>query len=464
MTKVLIVRLADTIIWPLAGELAALLYFGQWLGNDNVLQTLVYLSPLMCWLASPVSGQYRSNWDEEGIIVICRRVLIGSIATSGCGIIFVYVLHQSHGLSRMWWGITLLLAFLMSSLTRVLVLALESRAGIQRHGKYTHNGKLRRVAILGCSRVASALIQQVMNDPGTGYRIEALLCDLAEADIHATEGVSKLQTLEQFETFIYRNHIREVWLIPDAERPYDWSEAIACLENTAATLRWFPVMPSYLTQKFELCAGTPSFELNAAAIDSDGRLQKAIFDRLFSMAILLALSPLLLAIAIAVKLSSPGPVIFKQLRHGVGGKFFSCLKFRTMMLHQERNTVTQATANDSRTTRVGRFLRKTSLDELPQFINVLRGDMSVVGPRPHAVEHNNYFSHEIKRYMSRHKVKPGITGWAQINGCRGETDTLEKMHRRVDFDIYYIRNWSFWLDIKIIFRTAFRGWFGKHVY
>jgi putative colanic acid biosynthesis UDP-glucose lipid carrier transferase len=176
------------------------------------------------------------------------------------------------------------------------------------------------------------------------------------------------------------------------------------------------------------------------------------------------LSPLLAFIAVMVKISSPGPVLFRQLRQGVSGKPFHCLKFRTMVMHFEKGTITQATAQDSRITPIGRLLRKTSMDELPQFINVLLGNMSVVGPRPHALQHNEYYSKQVGRYMQRHMTKPGITGWAQINGYRGETDTLNKMAKRVEFDIYYMNNWSFWLDLKIIFWTAFRGWTGKNAY
>jgi putative colanic acid biosynthesis UDP-glucose lipid carrier transferase len=466
----MIFRFTDALVWLLAGELAALLLFGSLLHDSNlnacgnVYHILAYIFPVMSWLASPVSGQYRSGWYDEGILQIFSRILIGALVTSGCGIIFVFLIHQSHELSRAWLGITLLLVFLLNSLVRVLVLALESRTGRWRQGRQRHNGKLRRVAVLGCGRRASRLVQDVMSNPDAGYRIEAVLCGCADTHSHAMSGVCMMQTIEQFEAFIYRHPIREVWLLPDADDNLMWDEAIARLENTAAELCWFPVMPAYVTQKYALRAGVISFDLNSAAIDSDGVLHKKIFDYLFSMAALLALSPLLIIIALAVKLSSPGPILFRQLRHGIGGKSFACLKFRTMTVHQEDGTVTQATMNDPRMTRVGRFLRNTSLDELPQFINVLMGDMSVVGPRPHAVEHNDYYSKEIRRYMSRHKVKPGITGWAQINGCRGRTDTLEKMLRRVELDLDYIRNWSFWRDIKIVLWTAFRGWTGKNVY
>jgi len=173
---------------------------------------------------------------------------------------------------------------------------------------------------------------------------------------------------------------------------------------------------------------------------------------------------LLLLIAIGVKLSSPGPVIFKQRRHGVNGKPMKIYKFRSMVVHEETASISQATKQDIRITPFGSFLRRSSLDELPQFFNVLQGRMSIVGPRPHAVAHNEEFKELIDSYMRRHQVKPGITGWAQINGFRGETDTLEKMEMRIEADLYYINNWSIWFDLKIIFLTVFKGFFGKNAY
>lgn len=168
---------------------------------------------------------------------------------------------------------------------------------------------------------------------------------------------------------------------------------------------------------------------------------------------------------LAIALTSKGPVLFKQYRTGINGKRFKVYKFRSMVVHQESSgQVTQACKNDERVTKVGAFLRRTSLDELPQFFNVLQGRMSIVGPRPHALMHNEYYKDLVESYMQRHKVKPGITGWAQVNGYRGQTDTLEKMQKRVEFDLWYIDNWSLGLDLKIILWTVFRGFINKNAY
>ena len=174
---------------------------------------------------------------------------------------------------------------------------------------------------------------------------------------------------------------------------------------------------------------------------------------------LVILAPLLLTVAVLIKLGSPGTAIFRQMRRGFNGKPFEIWKFRTMTVSENGETVTQATKGDARVTKIGRFLRMTSIDELPQLWNVLRGDMSLVGPRPHALAHDNYYDELISNYIYRHHMKPGLTGWAQVNGFRGETPTIDLMEKRVEYDVWYVSNWSIWLDLKIMARTAV----GRHV-
>jgi len=182
-------------------------------------------------------------------------------------------------------------------------------------------------------------------------------------------------------------------------------------------------------------------------------LVKRLEDYVLASLILVFIAPLLIAIGIGVKLSSPGPVLFKQRRYGVDGRKIVVYKFRTMTVVEDGDVIKQATKDDQRITAFGGFLRRTSLDELPQFINVLQGRMSVVGPRPHAVAHNELYRKLIRSYMIRHKVRPGITGLAQVNGYRGETDTVEKMTARIEYDLAYLRNWSLVLDLQVILKT-----------
>ncbi|HIG8681784.1 TPA: undecaprenyl-phosphate glucose phosphotransferase, partial [Klebsiella pneumoniae] len=218
-----------------------------------------------------------------------------------------------------------------------------------------------------------------------------------------------------------------------------------------------------LQSRTEEVNGIPVVPIFETPLNGINMVLKRLEDIILSVVILTLISPILIIISLCVKLTSPGPIIFKQTRYGMDGKPIKVWKFRTMVV-MENDNVTQATKNDVRVTKVGRFLRRTSLDELPQFFNVLFGGMSIVGPRPHAVIHNEQYRSLIEGYMLRHKVKPGITGWAQINGWRGETDTLEKMEKRVEYDLEYIREWSIWLDIRIIFLTIFKGFIGKAAY
>jgi putative colanic acid biosynthesis UDP-glucose lipid carrier transferase len=200
--------------------------------------------------------------------------------------------------------------------------------------------------------------------------------------------------------------------------------------------------------------GIPVVGICETPFDGTAGVAKRWFDVVVSTAALVFLAPLLVLIALIIKLTSPGPVIFKQRRYGLDGREITVWKFRSMRVQEDGDVVTQARKDDDRITPIGRFIRKTSIDELPQFFNVLQGSMSVVGPRPHAVAHNETYRKLIKGYMMRHKVRPGITGWAQVNGARGETATLEKMAQRIDLDLYYLRNWSLKLDLYIVWRTV----------
>jgi len=210
--------------------------------------------------------------------------------------------------------------------------------------------------------------------------------------------------------------------------------------------------------------GVPVVGICETPFTGTNELLKRVSDVVLASLILLILLPLLLPIALGVKLSSPGPVIFKQRRNGLDGEEIWIYKFRSMTTQDNGHTMAQATKHDARVTPFGAFLRRTSLDELPQFFNVLQGRMSVVGPRPHAVAHNEMYRKLISAYMVRHKVKPGITGWAQVNGLRGETDTTEKMAARVEFDLEYLRNWSLGLDLQIIVRTVRVAFFDRNAY
>jgi len=207
-----------------------------------------------------------------------------------------------------------------------------------------------------------------------------------------------------------------------------------------------------------------AIELQRPPLTTYERVFKRTIDILSASCGLLLFSSLLILVAVAIKIDSPGPIFFRQTRHGFNGKRFMIFKFRSMSVLEDGQAIKQATVNDSRVTRVGAFIRRASIDEIPQLINVLRGEMSMVGPRPHAAAHDDFFLKKIEEYAFRHHVKPGITGWAQVNGCRGETETLEKMQRRVEHDLWYINNWSLGLDISIMLRTLGEVIRGENAY
>jgi putative colanic acid biosynthesis UDP-glucose lipid carrier transferase len=228
------------------------------------------------------------------------------------------------------------------------------------------------------------------------------------------------------------------------------------LEDTTASVYFLPDIYIFdlMQARFDNVGGMPVIAIRESPFTGYNSMIKRGSDIVLGLLIQILLLPLMLLIAIAVKLTSKGPVIFRQRRYGLYGEEIVVYKFRSMTVGEDGDTVVQATRNDQRVTRVGAFLRRSSLDELPQFFNVLQGRMSIVGPRPHAVVHNEQYRKLIKGYMLRHKVKPGITGWAQVNGLRGETETLDKMEARIHFDLDYLRNWSLWLDLWIIIRTV----------
>ena len=242
----------------------------------------------------------------------------------------------------------------------------------------------------------------------------------------------------------------------------DWNE-LPMLQKLSQHLRMVPqpirLLPDFpiadlVCRPFLPVSGTVAIEIQRPPLTMFERVQKRCLDIGLASFSLLMLAPLMITAAILVKLDTPGPVIFRQSRRGFNGKPFQIWKFRSMTVTENGTTLTQATKEDKRVTRVGRFLRQTSIDELPQLWNVLRGEMSLVGPRPHALAHDNYYDQLISKYVYRHHMKPGLTGWAQANGFRGETPTIDLMEKRIEYDVWYVSNWSIWLDIRIIFRTA----------
>lgn len=381
---------------------------------------------------------------------ILRSSTVWIIAFLLTALIAQTLIPRSIGFSlrELWlWG---MLAFVGLLLWRVMIrrlLSLFRGTGLNR----------RRVAIAPASALGHEVGQTILAMPQAGMKIIGWFDDRDPQGMRASEvpGDQILGDLEELVAQAKEGRFDRVYLAFPLAATERVKLLIQRLSDTTVSVY---IIPDFFT--FNLLnsrmlnlgrfAAISVFELPYN--ETDWYLKRG-FDVAFSLAFLAVAGIPMLAIAAAVKLTSPGPAIFKQQRYGIDGKPIEVWKFRSMTAMDNGAKVEQAKKGDARITPLGAFLRKTSLDEFPQFINVLQGTMSVVGPRPHAIAHNEEYRRKIHGYMLRHKVKPGITGWAQVNGWRGETETLDKMEKRIDFDLDYIRNWSIWLDLRISFLT-----------
>ncbi|KJV05824.1 undecaprenyl-phosphate glucose phosphotransferase [Methylocucumis oryzae] len=321
----------------------------------------------------------------------------------------------------------------------------------------------RQVALVGMTKIAKEVETILNNEPGLGMRVSGYYDSRRpksdqDPDRIPLSDVNYCGDYAQLYKDANEDKIDIVYITLPMKAEHRIKEVLDMLSDTTLTVYFVPDLFLFdlLRAQWRSLQGIPVISIYDTPFYGIDGMLKRIFDIVVSLLILtLILVPMLL-IALLIKLDSRGPVIFKQRRYGFNGEKIVVWKFRSMKVCQDGENVPQAQRNDSRVTRLGHFLRKTSLDELPQFINVLQGRMSIVGPRPHAITHNEFYRKQIKGYMLRHKVKPGITGWAQINGYRGETETLDKMEGRIKLDLEYIRNWSILLDIKIILLTAIK--------
>ena len=317
------------------------------------------------------------------------------------------------------------------------------------------------VIVFGDSDKAFKIFADLKKSEWIGFNPIGIYSFKEKFDQFTFDG-SFLEALQVIES----QDVNKVYIVINQENIHQVDQLLKLLSDTTCSTVIVPELFSYdfLYSRVEDINGIPIIPIIDTRINGINIFLKRVEDIFFATSILLLISPILLVISIAIKLNSKGPIFFKQIRYGLNGKPILVYKFRTMSVMENGPEVKQAVKNDPRVTRVGGFLRKTSLDELPQFLNVILGNMSVVGPRPHAVAHNEEYRKLISGYMLRHKVKPGITGLAQIRGWRGETDTLNKMEKRIDCDLEYIRTWSLLLDIKIIFLTIFKGFINKAAY
>ena len=316
-------------------------------------------------------------------------------------------------------------------------------------------GPSQRAIIVGMNEQGAALASRIREAPYS--RIE-LLGFVDGRDPQRLDSLGKnklLGKLDELAGIVQENHVQMIYLsLPMASQPRIL-QLLDDLKDTTASIYFVPDM--FFTDLIQghtgAVCGLPVISVCETPFRGADGVLKRVSDMVLSLLILVLILPLLVVVAVAVKLTSPGPVIFKQRRYGLDGEEILVYKFRSMTVTEDGGEIRQAQKSDARVTPLGAFMRRTSIDELPQFVNVLQGRMSIVGPRPHAVAHSELYRKLIKGYMVRHKVRPGITGWAQVNGYRGETVTLDKMQGRIDYDLDYLRNWSLRLDLHIILKT-----------
>jgi len=318
-------------------------------------------------------------------------------------------------------------------------------------------GVQRTAVIAGEGQLGRELADRIHRNPFLGVRVAGYFEDRSSERLGSIKPGEILGSLNQVAEYVKGHRVDLIYItLPMATQPRIL-KLLEELHDTTASIYFIPdiFLFDLIQGRVDSIGGMPAVAVCETPFYGINGLIKRASDIVLASAILALVSPLMAAIAIGIKLTSPGPVLFTQRRYGVDGKEIVVYKFRTMTVLEDGNTIRQATRDDRRVTRFGAFLRRTSLDELPQFINVLQGRMSVVGPRPHAVAHNEMYRKLIKGYMIRHKVKPGITGLAQVNGLRGETDTLDKMKARIEQDLTYLRSWSLQLDLFIVVKTVF---------
>ena len=422
---------------------------------------LVLLISLSCFLFISQSFDLYRSWRTSTTFSMLGYTSLVWIICCVILITLAYFTKTGPHYSRVAIGIWFVSTFFVLNIWRVIF-----RAMLFHFRKSGINAK--SVIIIGATPSGIKLADQIVKNPQLGLKLEGFyedrpasrLPDLGEHQIHGSieEGVNLVKSNPE---------INHVYIAMPMKAEARITEILNKCSDTTATVHIIPdfFMYNLLHARWQSVGNIQTLSIFDSPFDGFNITIKRIEDIVLATMILALIAIPMCLIGIAVKLTSRGPIIFKQTRYGLDGQEMKIYKFRSMALVNKKvDNIVQATKFDARITPIGALLRRTSLDELPQFINVIQGNMSIVGPRPHAVQHNEEYRKLIDGYMLRHKAKPGITGWAQINGWRGETDTLEKMEKRIEFDLQYIHRWSLAFDLKIIFITIFKGFINKNAY
>jgi len=395
------------------------------------------------------------TYDQMGIyrqfggLIRTARKLTFAWSISFAITLFIFIMAQYFDLiPRPVLGAIFLISLAGQLVNRWILITFRMQTALANEDKNS-------VLLIGGGPLVQHLYDSINSNPWLQERAIGRIRTRTESD-NEEMPVPVLGNREDILSVVRENKVRTVYIAVSLENSHLVEQLYLDLANENIDIHWVPNIFSLdlINHSVKEMAGLPLLTLSESPLIGNHLMFKAVEDRIIALISLVLLSPLMLFAAILIKLDSPGPVIFRQPRTGWNGKEFYIWKFRSMKVHEAREgEVKQATQDDDRFTRIGRFIRKTSIDELPQLFNVLSGKMSMVGPRPHAIQHNWEYDQRIHAYMTRHRIKPGITGLAQVNGYRGETDTLEKMKRRVEYDMHYINNWSLWLDLEILIKT-----------
>lgn len=453
----------------------------QWFLDGAV---VVALLMILCWFyAVPLSKYYFElgaaafgltlmvfqgarlyrPWRGVDLGQLVRQVFLAWILVAAILSVLGYITKTSDIYSR-----RVLLTWFAAAPLALVALRLQVYLGLRWMRECGFNS--RTAVVAGAGDLGQRLAKNVVDTAWLGMQLHGFFDDaLSGQEIELDQGNKAypvLGTLDNIVEYVQEHHVDMVYLTLPLRAEARIREVIEALKNTTASVYYVPDIFTFSLMQacFTELRGIPLISICETPFFGINGWLKRAEDIVISGVILLLISPLMLLIGLGVKFTSPGPIFFKQRRYGLNGNEILVYKFRTMTVCEDGPNIQQACRHDCRVTPFGNFLRRTSLDELPQFYNVLMGSMSIVGPRPHAVAHNEYYRQRIPGYMLRHKVRPGITGWAQINGWRGETETLDKMEKRVEFDLEYLRRWSLWFDIKIIWLTLFRGFSGIQAY
>ncbi|GAB3471095.1 exopolysaccharide biosynthesis glycosyltransferase VpsL [Massilia terrae] len=389
---------------------------------------------------------YRT-WRSGRMLAYARDTVFGWCLT----IAVLWFLGNSSGL-RYYYNDNVVLGWFVA----VPVILLTCHIAVRSAGAPEQRKEVRSAVVVGANDLGLRFARICDDHPNLFMQVHGFFDDRAGERQPLALPHPMLGKMNEIVAYVRQHHTKMIFISQPISAQPRIRKLIDELQDTTASVYFLPDVYIFdlMQARFDNVGGMPVIAICETPFMGLNSMIKRASDIVLATIILISLAPLMLATALAVKLSSNGPVIFRQRRYGLYGEEIIVYKFRSMTVAEDGEQVVQASRGDQRLTRIGGFLRRTSLDELPQFINVLQGRMSIVGPRPHAVAHNEQYRKLIKGYMLRHKVKPGITGWAQVNGLRGETATLDRMEARIQYDLDYLRNWSVWLDLWIILKTV----------